>query len=118
MTTYSHKVGLYQEAIVSYEVVTADGNVITVTDSNEHSDLFYCLPWSHGTLGFLVGLTLRIVKVKPYVHMEYIPVGDRHIFFDSNTINSSATHKMSTAKKSWNSLEQLTKTRKLLIIWK
>ena len=74
MTTYSHKVGLYQEAIVSYEVVTADGKVITVTDSNEHSDLYYCLPWSHGTLGFLVGLTLKIVKVKPYVHMQYIPV--------------------------------------------
>lgn len=74
MTTYSHKVGLYQEAIEEYEVVTADGEVIKVTKDNEHSDLFYCLPWSHGTLGFLVGLKLQIVRVKPYVHMKYIPV--------------------------------------------
>ncbi|CAB3411030.1 unnamed protein product [Caenorhabditis bovis] len=73
MTTYSHKVGLYQETILEYEVVTSEGNVIKVTADNEHSDLFYCLPWSHGTLGFLVGLKLKIIKVKPYLHMKYIP---------------------------------------------
>jgi delta24-sterol reductase len=74
MTTYSHKVGLYQETIISYDVVTADGSLIHVTADNEHSDLFYCLPWSHGTLGFLVALELKLIKVKPYVHMKYIPV--------------------------------------------
>ena len=40
----------------------------------DHSDLYHCLPWSHGTLGFLVALELKIIKVKPYVHMKYIPV--------------------------------------------
>lgn len=45
MTTYSHKVGLYQETILSYDVVTAEGELIHVTADNEHSDLFYCLPW-------------------------------------------------------------------------
>ncbi|CAL2051676.1 unnamed protein product [Caenorhabditis brenneri] len=93
MTTYSHKVGLYQEAIVSYEVVTADGNVIHVTDSNEHSDLYYCLPWSHGTLGFLVGLTLKIVKVKPYVHMQYIPCHSQEEYCCKIMELSGATNK-------------------------
>ena len=73
MTTHSHKVkttarlkakksslrhyiplfqvGLYQETVVSYEVVLADGSVVKATRDNEYSDLFYCLPWSHGTLG-------------------------------------------------------------------
>ncbi|CAI4228273.1 unnamed protein product [Auanema sp. JU1783] len=73
MTTYSHKVGLYQEAIEEYEVVTSSGEHITVTADNEHKDLFYCLPWSHGTLGFLVGLKLKIIKVKPYIKLDYIP---------------------------------------------
>uniref|UniRef100_A0A915ER80 FAD linked oxidase N-terminal domain-containing protein n=1 Tax=Ditylenchus dipsaci TaxID=166011 RepID=A0A915ER80_9BILA len=54
MTTHSHKVGLFQETILSYDVVLADGSVIHVTKDNEHSDLFYCLPWSHGTLAFLI----------------------------------------------------------------
>lgn len=74
MTTYSHKVGLYQEAVVAYEVVIADGSLVRATRDNEYSDLYHCLPWSHGTLGFLVGLELQIIKVKPYVHMKYIPI--------------------------------------------
>lgn len=55
-------------------MVVADGSLIHVTADNEHSDLFYCLPWSHGTLGFLVALELKLIRVKPYVHMQYIPV--------------------------------------------
>ncbi|KAK0395646.1 hypothetical protein QR680_001372 [Steinernema hermaphroditum] len=74
MTTHSHKAGLYQETVVCFEVVLADGSLITVTKDNEHSDLFYCLPWSHGTLGFLVAVTLKIIKVKQYVRVNYIPV--------------------------------------------
>jgi len=74
MTTYSHKVGLYQECVEAYEVVLGDGSLVRATKDNEYSDLYHCLPWSHGTLGFLVGLELKIVKVKPYVHMKYIPV--------------------------------------------
>ena len=37
----------------------------------KNEDLFYALPWSHGSLGLLVGLTLRIIPVKPYVRVEY-----------------------------------------------
>jgi len=74
MTTYSHKVGLYQEAIESYDIVVADGSLIHVTKDNEHSDLYYCLPWSHGTLGFLVALELQIIPIKPYIHMHYLPI--------------------------------------------
>ena len=34
-------------------------------------DLFHTLPWSHGSLGFLVGLKLRVIHVKPYVKLRY-----------------------------------------------
>lgn len=74
MTTHSHKVGLYQENIVSYDIVLGDGSLVHATADNEYSDLFHCLPWSHGTLGFLVAVELKIIKVKPYVHMRYVPV--------------------------------------------
>ncbi|XP_023334287.1 delta(24)-sterol reductase isoform X2 [Eurytemora carolleeae] len=74
MTTYSHKVGLYQETIAAYEVVLGDGTFVRATRDNEYSDLYHCLPWSHGSLGFLVGLELQIIPVKPYIHMKYIPV--------------------------------------------
>lgn len=72
MTTHSHKVGLFQENVKAYEVVLADGSLVRAT-AESHPDLFYALPWSHGTLGMLVGLSLRVIPVKPYVHMTYTP---------------------------------------------
>ena len=74
MTTYSHKVGLYQECVEAYDVVLGDGSLVSARRDNIYSDLYHCLPWSHGTLGFLVALEVKIIKVKPYVHMRYIPV--------------------------------------------
>ncbi|PAA94059.1 hypothetical protein BOX15_Mlig017234g1 [Macrostomum lignano] len=82
MTTYSHRVGLYQETIVSYDVVLGDGSLVRATADNEHKDLYYCLPWSHGTLGFLVALELQIIPVKQFVHMRYIPVRGQKQYCD------------------------------------
>ena len=82
MTTYSHKVGLYQECVKAYEVVLGDGSVVRATRDNEYSDLYHCLPWSHGTLGFLVGLELDIIRVKPYIHMQYIPIRGQKEYCD------------------------------------
>ena len=46
MTTYSHKVGLYQETVESYELVLGDGSRVVATRDNQYSDLYHCLPWS------------------------------------------------------------------------
>ena len=48
------QVGLYQECVEAYEVVLGDGSLVRATKDNEYSDLYYCLPWSHGTLGLLI----------------------------------------------------------------
>ena len=40
----------------------------------ENSDLFYTIPWSHGTVGFLVTAEIRIIPAKKYVRLEYQPV--------------------------------------------
>ena len=82
MTTYSHKVGLYQETIEEYEVVLGDGSVVCARSDNEFSDLYHCLPWSHGSLAFLVSLTLKIIPVKPFIHMRYVPVRGQQQYCD------------------------------------
>ncbi|EFA07314.1 delta(24)-sterol reductase [Tribolium castaneum] len=81
MTTHSHKVGLYHETVVSYEVVLHDGSLVRAA-KNENADLYKTLPWSHGSLGFLVALTLRLVKVKPFIKMNYIPVEGKKNYCD------------------------------------
>ena len=70
MTTASHQYGLLQETVVEYEMVMGDGKILKVTKDSA-PDLFYTLPWSHGSLGFLVGLKLRVIPVKPYVKLRY-----------------------------------------------
>lgn len=73
MTTHSHKVGLYHENVVSYEVVLGDGSLVKASEE-ENPDLYKALPWSHGSLGFLVALTVKLVNIKPFLKMTYVPI--------------------------------------------
>ena len=42
-------------------------------EQTEKPDLFYSIPWSHGTLGFLVSAKIKIIPAKKYLKMEYFP---------------------------------------------
>jgi delta24-sterol reductase len=44
-----------------------------VCSKTQNSDVFEALPWSYGTLGFLVSATLKIVPCKKWVHIHYKP---------------------------------------------
>ncbi|OAA73049.1 24-dehydrocholesterol reductase [Akanthomyces lecanii RCEF 1005] len=68
----SHIHGFFSETVRACEVVLGDGSLVRCSRT-ENADLFHALPWSHGTLGFLVAVDLKIVPIKPYVHMTYIP---------------------------------------------
>jgi delta24-sterol reductase len=71
--TSSHKYGLMQHILESVELVLADGSLIKCSKT-ENSDLFYSVPWSYGTLGFLVSAEFHIIPAKKYVRLEYRPV--------------------------------------------
>ncbi len=71
--TSSHIYGLFQHICQEFEVVTADGSVVTCSEK-ENSDLFYALPWSYGTLGFLVSVKIKIIPCKRFVKLDYHPV--------------------------------------------
>ena len=71
MTTASHKYGLLQETVVEYEIVLGDGRLVRARRDNEFADLWHAFPWSHGSLGLLVGLTLRVVPVTSHVRLTY-----------------------------------------------
>ncbi|KAJ3600123.1 hypothetical protein NHX12_034073 [Muraenolepis orangiensis] len=69
----SHIYGLFQHICVAFELVLADGSLVRCTEE-ENSDLFHAVPWSCGTLGFLVAAEIRIVPAKPWVKLRYEPV--------------------------------------------
>ncbi len=70
--TSSHKYGLFQEICVGFEIVLSDGSIVKCS-AEERPDLFYMIPWSYGTLGFVVSVEIMIIPCTPYVDMTYIP---------------------------------------------
>ncbi|MCS6820185.1 MAG: FAD-binding protein [Chitinophagales bacterium] len=69
----SHRYGLFQYIVQSIDIVTAEGKLLHCSPE-QNQELFYNIPWSHGTLGFLVAAELKIIPCKPYVRLEYLPV--------------------------------------------
>ncbi len=51
----------------------ADGAVVNCSET-ENSDLFYSVPWSYGTLGFLASVKIKIIPSKRFVKLNYTPV--------------------------------------------
>merc|ERR1712117_385408 len=97
--TTSHKFGLFQHICLSYELVMSDGSVIECSEE-ENSDLFFSVPWSYGTLGFLTAVKIKMIPSKRFVKLTYKPAhtaaegdrilneelgkgGDAHMFVES-----------------------------------
>ncbi len=72
IATSSHREGSLFETIESFEIVTADGS-LACASREQNEDLFHALPCSHGTLGFLVSVELRIVPIQTHVKLHYEP---------------------------------------------
>eukprot|EP01127_Copromyxa_protea_P018909 TRINITY_DN6039_c0_g1_i1.p1 TRINITY_DN6039_c0_g1~~TRINITY_DN6039_c0_g1_i1.p1 ORF type:complete len:530 (-),score=103.12 TRINITY_DN6039_c0_g1_i1:136-1533(-) len=80
--TSSHKFGLFQHICVSYKVVLPGGKVVTCS-AEENADLFYSIPWSYGTIGFLLSAELRIVPAKKYAKITYQPYQTTELMLDA-----------------------------------
>uniref|UniRef100_A0AC11CUP2 24-dehydrocholesterol reductase n=1 Tax=Ovis aries TaxID=9940 RepID=A0AC11CUP2_SHEEP len=83
----SHKYGLFQHICTAYELVLADGSFVRCTPM-ENSDLFYAVPWSCGTLGFLVAAEIRIIPAKKYIKLRFEPVHGLEAICDKFTRES------------------------------
>jgi len=77
----SFRYGLPHETINRMEVLLANGDVVDCSPENEHSDLFFGIPNSYGTLGYILKLEARTLPVKPYVELEHIRYSDIDAYF-------------------------------------
>ena len=77
----SFKYGLPHETVLELDVLTGDGEVVTATPNNNHRDLFFGLPNSYGTLGYVLKLKAQTVPVKPYVELRHYRHTDAAGFF-------------------------------------
>ena len=54
--TNSFKYGFFQESVLAYDFVDSYGKVHENVTAASDPELFYAMPWSQGTLGFLTKL--------------------------------------------------------------
>jgi FAD/FMN-containing dehydrogenase len=71
------------ETVSEMDVLLASGEIVTCTAKNEHRDLFFGLPNSYGTLGYILKLKALTIPVKPYVRLTHIRIPDTDDFFAS-----------------------------------
>ncbi len=75
-TSFRH--GLPHESVREMDVLTADGEVITVTPEGEHADLHAGFANSYGTLGYALRIVIDLQPVAPFVRLEHrrVPTPD------------------------------------------
>jgi FAD/FMN-containing dehydrogenase len=79
----SFRYGLPHETVNHMEVLLANGDIIECSPINEHADLFFGIPNSYGTLGYITRLEARTLPVKPYVELEHIRYSDIDTYFSA-----------------------------------
>lgn len=87
----SFRWGCFHDICSEYEVVTANGDVVTA-NKQSHPDLFHGIPCSYGTVGIITKIKLHLVPVTPNVELKYVRVGshDEALVLIANTIKTSA----------------------------
>ncbi|XP_021962205.1 delta(24)-sterol reductase [Folsomia candida] len=73
LETSSHHYGVFADAVTSFELVTADGDVLNCSET-ENSDYFYAVSHSYGTIGFLTSVTIPLIPAGKYMQIEYVYV--------------------------------------------
>jgi len=77
----SFKYGMVHETVLALDVLLSDGSVITCTADNDYRDLFFGIPNSYGTLGYVLKLKAKTVAVEPYVELRHSRYRDAATFF-------------------------------------
>jgi FAD/FMN-containing dehydrogenase len=62
--------GFVHDGLIEAEVLLPDGRIVLCNGSDSHADLFYALPNSYGTLGYILRAKIRLLPAKRYVHIR------------------------------------------------
>jgi hypothetical protein len=67
----SYKMGGFHDNCLEYEIITAKGDVLKCTPTNENKEIFQMVHGTFGTLGILAKLKFKLMDAKQYVKMTY-----------------------------------------------
>ncbi|OAL34887.1 hypothetical protein AYO20_05848 [Fonsecaea nubica] len=70
----SFKYGFFDGTVTWFEVVLADGEVVTASET-ERADLFHGMAGTFGSMGVITLFEMRLIPAKEFVELSYIRVG-------------------------------------------
>ena len=62
--------GFVHDGLLEADVLLPHGDIVTCNAHNEHADLFFGLPNSYGTLGYILRARIRLVPAQPLVRID------------------------------------------------
>ena len=77
----SFRHGYFHEILTQFDIIIGNGELLTCSP-NQNEDLFYGVPNTLGTLGYITQMTLAIRKCKPYVKTTNYLFHDSERFFN------------------------------------
>ncbi len=75
--------GFVHDGLLEADVLLPSGRIVTASPDNEHADLFYGLPNSYGTLGYILRARLVVEPAKPFVHLRMETFGSTATYLDA-----------------------------------
>ncbi|MEI8080630.1 MAG: FAD-binding oxidoreductase [Actinomycetes bacterium] len=91
----SFREGLPHESVLEMDVLTGDGQIITVTNAvdDPHRDLYVSFPNSYGSLGYALRLRIALLPVKRFVFLRHLRFDTATAMADSiSTITDAGSH--------------------------
>jgi FAD/FMN-containing dehydrogenase len=76
----SFRYGLVHESVEEMDILLADGRIMTCS-RQENPDLFFGIPNSYGTLGYILRLKARVIPARRFVHITHTRFRDFDSFF-------------------------------------
>ena len=77
----SFKYGLVPDMVYEFDILTGTGNILTINKDN-NKELFYGLPNTYGTLGYVLSAKLKLIDSKPFVHIKNISFNNPNKFIE------------------------------------
>ncbi|RHY34550.1 hypothetical protein DYB32_000869 [Aphanomyces invadans] len=87
----SYRRGLYKKTLSNIKINMMDVLKVDTAAKDVNPDLFYAVPWSYGTLGFLTAVEIQIVPTKQYYHPVSSLDEACHVF-ESASKDTEANH--------------------------
>jgi FAD/FMN-containing dehydrogenase len=76
----SFKFGLVHETVLEMDILTGNGKILNCS-KEKNSDLFYSIPNSYGTLGYVLRAKIKLIKTKKYVLLNHYKYTNSITFF-------------------------------------